>query len=239
MNHPYTSNTFGQQDSMTLVNTLNTMYADNQRTIQSLTQTLNRLVESNIQIQNHLYHVLSNNRVPRRSGNSRALARINEPRIFRTHSEWDTIGQLLQEIVADPVVLPLTTAEIETATRRVRYSDITRPVNSTCPISMEDFQDSDMVTVIRHCGHTFYTDPLMNWFRTNSKCPVCRHDLREDNHTTESPWNAWNTFIASHQSSGSRVDEPSYQIYTEGVYDISGNSLSDIFLHTFRNITRR
>jgi hypothetical protein len=51
---------------------------------------------------------------------------------------------------------------------------------------MEDFNDNDMVTVIRHCGHTFHTESLLNWFRTNCRCPVCRYDIRDYNTTSSS-----------------------------------------------------
>ena len=44
---------------------------------------------------------------------------------------------------------------------------------------MDDFNDNDMVSVIRHCGHTFHSEHLNNWFRTNSRCPVCRYDIRD------------------------------------------------------------
>jgi hypothetical protein len=80
-----------------------------------------------------------------------------------------------------PVEIYPTHSQIETATRRVRYCDIARPINTACPISMEDFSDNDMVMVIRHCGHTFYPEQLMNWFRSNCRCPVCRYDIRTYN----------------------------------------------------------
>jgi hypothetical protein len=80
-----------------------------------------------------------------------------------------------------PVEVYPTQSQIEAATRRVQYCNITRPINNQCPISMDDFNDNDMVTVIRHCGHIFQTEHLMNWFRTNCRCPVCRYDIRDYN----------------------------------------------------------
>ena len=53
------------------------------------------------------------------------------------------------------------------------------PVNTSCPISLEPFNDSSRVTIIRHCRHIFNTDNLSNWFRTNCRCPVCRYDIRD------------------------------------------------------------
>jgi len=81
----------------------------------------------------------------------------------------------------NPVEVYPTQSQIEAATRRVQYCNITRPINNQCPISMDDFNDNDMVTVIRHCGHIFQTEYLMNWFRTNCRCPVCRYDIRDYN----------------------------------------------------------
>jgi hypothetical protein len=87
----------------------------------------------------------------------------------------------LLETFLQPIVIHPTQSQIESATRRVRYCDIARPINTSCPISMEEFNDTDMVTVIRQCGHIFDTDHLNNWFRSNCRCPVCRYDIREYN----------------------------------------------------------
>lgn len=46
-----------------------------------------------------------------------------------------------------------------------------------CPISLEPFQVGDVICEIRGCGHKFKRPNLMNWFRRNSRCPVCRYDL--------------------------------------------------------------
>jgi hypothetical protein len=81
----------------------------------------------------------------------------------------------------DPIEIYPTQTQIESATRRVRYCDIITPVNTSCPISLEIFNDNDMVTVIRQCGHIFKSEQLNTWFRSNCKCPVCRYDIRNYN----------------------------------------------------------
>lgn len=78
----------------------------------------------------------------------------------------------------DPVAVYPTQTQIDIATRRVRYRDVVAPRNIACPISMVDFTDNDIVTVIRHCGHIFATDQLNIWFATHCTCPVCRFDIR-------------------------------------------------------------
>ena len=81
----------------------------------------------------------------------------------------------------EPVEIFPTQSQIENATRIVRYCDIVRPLNTSCPISLERFNDTDRVTIIRYCGHIFNGNELNNWFRTNCRCPVCRYDIRNYN----------------------------------------------------------
>ena len=84
----------------------------------------------------------------------------------------------------DPVEVFPTASQIEIATRCVRYCDIVSPRNIQCPISLENFDDNDIVTVIRYCGHIFNTEQLTTWFRSNCRCPICRYDIRSYNSNT-------------------------------------------------------
>lgn len=88
-----------------------------------------------------------------------------------------TINRILESFLA-PIDIYPTQSQIEAATRVARYGDITRPPNTTCPISLDSFEDSQHVTVIRHCGHIFNTEQIQSWFRANCRCPVCRYDIR-------------------------------------------------------------
>jgi hypothetical protein len=95
-------------------------------------------------------------------------------------------SQILQNFFQPVEVFP-TQTQIDTATRIVRYSDIISPRNRSCPISLDNFNDTDLVTIIRFCGHIFNTDEINTWFRSNCRCPVCRYDIRtyNSNSTTE------------------------------------------------------
>jgi len=88
------------------------------------------------------------------------------------------INNLFQTFMNPVEVFP-TIEQIERATRSVRYCDIVRPNNSSCPISLDTFNEIDNVTIIRHCGHIFKTESLNTWFQSNCVCPVCRYDIRE------------------------------------------------------------
>ena len=92
-------------------------------------------------------------------------------------------NELFQELLG-PVNIYPTQTQIDNAVRTVHYRDIVSPLNTQCPIGLEDFDDNDIVMVIRHCGHIFNRNNLMNWFRSNCKCPVCRYDIRNYNSRT-------------------------------------------------------
>jgi len=255
-------------EQLLLVSILNTMYNDNLSQINSITNTLNRLNNSNELIRNILIEILDlnlgsnlnniNNNIGRRnrSGERRMWNNINNNQLSSLSSLFfdtqpytvsetlytiplrqtgstnrsnrngnqnindNTLTQLLQSFLQPIEVYP-TQSQIETATRHVRYSDITRPINTECPISMDDFTDNDMVTVIRQCGHIFHTENLMNWFRSNCRCPVCRYDIRDYNSNASTEF-----FTNNQRTSNSNVDP-------------SGNniSMSDEFVTSYLNRT--
>jgi len=109
----------------------------------------------------------------------------------------------------EPILIYPTASQIETATRRVLYRDISTPINNSCPISMDDFNDNETVTIIRHCGHIFNSDELTTWFQSNCRCPVCRYDIRNFNRNTSA--------IINQERNNANNDL---------IHDISGNILS-------------
>jgi hypothetical protein len=201
---------------MRLVNILNAMYNDNLVHINSTTTALNNLIESNTQIRNLLVEIIQrpqpqsqpqpHQQVTHTQNNRRNqdlihIERVIQPYVInsigengrvlgnRRNNTNNAILSLLENFLQPIEVYP-TQTQIETATRLVRYSDISRPMNTSCPIAMDDFNNNDMVTIIR-CGHIFHTEHIMNWLRTNCLCPVCRYDLREYNSNVSS--NQFNT----------------------------------------------
>jgi hypothetical protein len=107
---------------------------------------------------------------------------LNVNRLPQTqeHVQPQNISDIIRNFLAPIEIFP-TAAQIENATRIVRYSDIIRPNNISCPISLEPFRDEDYVSVIRFCNHIFNTNELNSWFQRNCRCPVCRYDIRNYN----------------------------------------------------------
>jgi hypothetical protein len=107
------------------------------------------------------------------------------PRNNNNENYNTNFSRILQSFFQPVEVFP-TQSQIESATRYVRYCDIISPRNVSCPISLTNFTDNDMVTVIRFCGHIFNTEELNTWFRSNCRCPVCRYDIRNYNSNASS-----------------------------------------------------
>lgn len=72
-----------------------------------------------------------------------------------------------------------TSDQIHRATLNTAFSHIISPVNSTCPISRDEFNDESEITLIRGCNHIFNRSSLREWFVSHSTCPMCRSDIRE------------------------------------------------------------
>lgn len=49
--------------------------------------------------------------------------------------------------------------------------------DANCTICQEEIQAVN--TRIRHCGHSFHSHCIREWFGMNPRCPVCRYDIRD------------------------------------------------------------
>ena len=79
----------------------------------------------------------------------------------------------------EPVPIVPNEAQIENSViRNIRYGNVTNPINQSCPISTEPFNDNSIVSIIRNCRHVFNSNELSSWFQYNCICPVCRYDIR-------------------------------------------------------------
>lgn len=140
---------------------------------------IERLMRSNEEIQRSIINmntpVYTHTNITRRNARyendiRNALFRVMRPRQpMRINNDF-----------LDPVSVFPSRQQIENACRRTRYGDIVRPVNTSCPISLDTFTDDDNVIMIRYCGHIFKLNEFNSWFGSHSRCPVCRYDIREN-----------------------------------------------------------
>jgi len=78
----------------------------------------------------------------------------------------------------DVPIIP-TPEQIGNATLDNSFNSIENPINTQCPISLEHFNPQQWVTQIIPCGHVFNYTQLRSWFRSSSRCPMCRYDIRD------------------------------------------------------------
>jgi len=86
------------------------------------------------------------------------------------NSIFDPSGNFLRNFL-DPVPVLPTPEQIHAATENhVMTTD------TTCAICQEAVS---CATRIRHCGHCFHSQCIAEWFTMNTRCPICRHDIRD------------------------------------------------------------
>jgi hypothetical protein len=86
------------------------------------------------------------------------------------NSIFDPSGNFLRNFL-DPVVVVPSSEQIQAATENhIQMTD------TTCAICQETVS---CATRIRHCGHCFHSQCIHEWFTMNTRCPICRHDIRD------------------------------------------------------------
>ena len=73
---------------------------------------------------------------------------------------------------SDPVLVTPTQNQVSSSLQEINSS------SNNCAICQEVISSGGVK--IRQCGHEFHRNCLTNWFALSVRCPVCRHDIRED-----------------------------------------------------------
>lgn len=73
----------------------------------------------------------------------------------------------------EPVTVTASAQQIERAIENVAT------VDGSCAICQEGVASGGVR--IKHCSHGFHRTCLTNWFAMSVRCPVCRHDIRQEN----------------------------------------------------------
>ena len=72
----------------------------------------------------------------------------------------------------------LTRDEIDSNCTSLIYQDISSNF-TRCPIGLHDFEPDERILQVNYCGHIFNEQHLRRVFVRDSRCPICRHNLRE------------------------------------------------------------
>ena len=229
-------------EQMFAITNLKEMYESNNRLLTSVTQIsnsnfnnntitnlVNNLTSTNNQIKHNIINLLNvvvhnrqhnnnNNNNSSRQPNNRQNNYTNRPNYHNNRQNYlnnPTISNLFRTFF-DPIEIFPTQTQIETATRVVRFGDIIGPLNTACPISLENFNEDERVLIIRQCSHIFSNSGLISWFSGSCRCPVCRYDIRS--HVSTNTNNITDTYVN---------------------VDLSSNVLSSPFDDVERNVTNQ
>ena len=131
----------------------------------------------------------------------------------------NALEQLFQQSLQSVSIRP-TTEQIERATEERIFNQIVQPINDTCPITRNRFNDNDTVLQILECRHCFNPSSLRRWFETSVRCPICRYDIRE--------YNPLNVVHNPYRNNENDIENPITQrqdteIQTESVQDEDDN----------------
>jgi hypothetical protein len=165
---------------------------NNRRNHQNRTERVNQSVE--------IPSPSSNSRVVYIEGVPYLLDLTNFMRLRNSNTNNTDAANLWRSFYDNITVAP-TRTQIENSTRILQFTEITDPINSSCPITLERFDENSNVMQILQCGHIFTPSGIESWFQTNVRCPVCRYDIRE--YRTQSIPTATSTREERH-----RVTEP-------------------------------
>ena len=102
------------------------------------------------------------------------------PLSFQSPNSNLNFDQLFQQTL-QPVTIRPTPEQIGRATEERIFDQIIQPINDTCPITRNRFNNNDTVLQILECRHCFTPNSLRTWFETSVRCPICRYDIREYN----------------------------------------------------------
>ena len=78
----------------------------------------------------------------------------------------------------ESVIVRPTQAQVTAATEV--FTNATLNPDTCCTICQDDLPVGCQVRKIKSCGHQFHKNCIDQWFERNVKCPVCRHDIREN-----------------------------------------------------------
>jgi hypothetical protein len=189
------------RDIMNVYNSNMIEYHNNTRLSLQLLQNYLNQVSSNSRESSNYYNPASSNRretveIPRQqqlpqqrrnSINSRSNTNISDTSNNREHllsyvvyrptirtQDATALRNFFQNIIVYP-----TREQIQGATQLITYNTNIENISTSCPITLDEFQDGDVIRQIKHCRHVFHEQSIQNWFRSNVRCPVCRYDIRE------------------------------------------------------------
>ena len=83
----------------------------------------------------------------------------------------------VSESLSEPVQVP---APLETLRKNSEIKNFIEESESlNCSICQDSINNNDIIRCIKLCNHKFHINCIDKWFEKNTKCPICRIDIRD------------------------------------------------------------
>jgi hypothetical protein len=182
---------------------------------------------------NNRQHTSNNRQSTSNNRQSNQYTRNRTNNLFRNNNT--DVSRFLSNFLNTNVIVRPTIEEIDRASRIIRYGDIENPLSESCPISLEYFNNDDLIRQIIHCGHIFCQNSFQTWFNSNVRCPVCRYDIRNTSSTSPTSINATPSNNTSTPNNTPSNNSPSNNATTNNIPSTSSTN-SNLFTNV--NVTR-
>lgn len=78
----------------------------------------------------------------------------------------------------EPVIVRATPSQIAAATEIFTNTVVNQDI--CCTICQDELLIGCQIRKIKSCSHQFHKNCIDQWFERNVRCPICRHDIREN-----------------------------------------------------------
>ena len=153
--------------------------------------------------------------------------------VFTTQNN-EAVTNFFQNFLNTTEIVSPTNEQIQNASRIIRYGSIVNPLSQSCPISLDEFQENNMVRQLLHCGHLFHQTQFDEWFQNNVRCPVCRYDIR--NYTSTNTNEHLLPTNEDTSNNNTNTNSNSINQIEHVTFDLTNEQFSDIFNSLARNI---
>jgi hypothetical protein len=200
-------------DQRMFINIYARQYSQVQEQMARLQDQINRLIPISNEIRNNINTIYAD---ASREENRRRQHAHQPPPLMEEQPSYTMTYTFMDEPSLSQQANTYSDLMTSETTPRI-FSDIEIPLNTECPIRLEPFEANSSVVQINRCGHIFYPSGLQHWFDTNSRCPVCRTELRPQSQQQQQQ---------PSQNSEQLLSTLLYDIFFPSTADTSNNVLS-------------
>tara|TARA_B100000123_G_C25716448_1_gene422381 strand:- start:92 stop:907 length:816 start_codon:yes stop_codon:yes gene_type:complete len=148
------------------------------------TNNQNRNIENN-ETQTENENTINQNNIDETlTNNLRNRIRRVLPELVEITLYSDTAHNNANEGEMEDIEVPTDLGTLTNSTTVDLYQNINSSYDKCC-ICRETLNDTDIIRKINNCDHVFHLNCIDTWLSSNTMCPICRCDLRDQSNSNE------------------------------------------------------